>query len=27
VIIGFALITYQLLRYVKQRLYPWETEA
>ncbi|HEY0659966.1 MAG TPA: ABC transporter permease [Lysobacter sp.] len=27
VIIAFALITYQLMRYVKQRLYPWETEA
>jgi ABC-type nitrate/sulfonate/bicarbonate transport system permease component len=27
VIIAFALITYQLMRYVKRRLYPWETEA
>jgi ABC-type nitrate/sulfonate/bicarbonate transport system permease component len=27
VIIGFALITYQLMRYAKRRLYPWETEA
>jgi ABC-type nitrate/sulfonate/bicarbonate transport system permease component len=27
VIIAFALITYQMMRYAKQRLYPWETEA
>jgi len=27
VIIAFALITYQLMRYAKRKLYPWETEA
>lgn len=27
VIVAFALITYQLMRYAKRRLYPWETEA
>jgi ABC-type nitrate/sulfonate/bicarbonate transport system permease component len=27
VIIAFALITYQLMRAIKARLYPWETQA
>ena len=27
VIIALALITYQLMRAVKARLYPWETQA
>ena len=26
VIIAFALLSYQLMRYVKRRLYPWETQ-
>jgi ABC-type nitrate/sulfonate/bicarbonate transport system permease component len=26
VIMALALISYQLMRYARQRMYPWETE-